>query len=89
MKSACTYELFLILWLVVSLDVQKHYDKNLIHNTTIYLKKYVHQIFIKSGISFHVSPMIDFIDISIIGNQYTSPNCKHSIIVDLAVARHC
>ena len=65
------------------------YDKNLIHNTTIYLKKYVHQIFIKSGISFHVSPMIDFIDISIIGNQYTSPNCKHSIIVDLAVARHC
>ena len=60
------------------------YNKNMIPNTTLYLKKYVYQIFIKSGISFYVSPRIDFIDISIIGNQYTSPNCKHSIIVDLA-----
>ena len=65
------------------------YDKNMIHNTIIYLKKDVYQIFIKSGISFYVSPMIDFIDISIIGNQYTSLNCKHSIIVDLAVAFNC
>ena len=65
------------------------YNKNMIPNTTLYLKKYVYQIFLNSRISFYVSPMIDFIDISIIGNQYTSLNCKHSIIVDLAVAFNC